>query len=165
MPDLTRAFEYLIETESLKQPHGLPPGSFPGGIDADFTAGTWANYDWPSVGGRVGDIGVDAGASEKPTWAALLKASETAATADSLREKQDELKKECRRRITLTYKASDLEDEILLRLRNDGTAAQDTERDRLRGVHANLKTPLATMTLPQLQAFDPTTDSHWAPPS
>ena len=73
-----------------------------------------------------------------------------------------ELRRECRRRIVSAYGAETWEEELEIRLRNDQTAAQDTDRERLRQVYQAEVARVATMTEEQRKAFDPGADTIWA---
>lgn len=103
----------------------------------------------------------DPSASQKPTWKKLETAFGPAMLIVHRGRLRLEIREETRRRITLGYGEASWQDEMELRARGGETAQQDTERDRLRARYAALRTSLDTMTMKQLEAFDPSDDTHW----
>lgn len=152
----------LLEEEGLRLPHGLPPGSYPGGCDQRFTAATWAEYAWETVGGRFPRISAaDQAASAKPSWAVVTAAARRASLEGARSAAAERLRVECRSRITSAYGETSWHDEIEARLRGGSTPQQDAERDRLRGRYKALTKTLGAMTSAQLRAFDATDDTYW----
>lgn len=147
-----------------------------------YSADKWGRIEWnpphfvevlqSAAGARItrlvaGDT--DPNASAKPSW------TEVSAIWDRYRNSLDrikrravrELKAEGQRRITAAYfdggTGRTLEDEFKLRLRNGQTAAQDTERDRLRGKYAGIKGRIeGATTTKAVAAIDVTADGLWA---
>ena len=160
--DMSWAFHYLEAEDRIVFPHGFVPGSCVGGCSSEFTSATWAAYDWDTVGGVFPDItAADPAASPKPSWSQLLAARKAAEVKQLRAQHSKALKAECERRIMAAYGETTLNDEILLRLRNGHTAAQDVERDRLRARYRRLKLAMMRMTSVPLRAFKPELDSHW----
>ena len=161
--------DQLVE-EGLLLPHGFPVGSFPGGVRPFNTAAEWRNYQFNPPGFLSNDprfstfSARDPEAGPKPSWAQIVSAYQVAVPVQARERLNVELRAECHRLITAAYGEVTIGDEILLRLRGGHTEGQDTERDRLRAVYATLKTRIETMTLPQLDAFDPTNYAHWRRP-
>ena len=150
----------------LKLPHGVLPGELPGGEAVTFTADTWEAYQW-NPPGLVAYAVSDDTAGPKPTWAMLQAASAPAELAQAQRRAVGELKTLCRRKITAAYGATSLNDEMLLRLRDGETAAQNTERDRLRGLFQTQKTAIngaATTAAVESLLTAALADSFWVPP-
>ena len=153
----------------LKLPHGVLPGELPGGDAVTFTAETWEAYQWnpPGLGAYAVDDWDDS-AGPKPTWAMLQAAVGPAELAQAQRRAVGELKTLCRRKITAAYGAASLNDEMLLRLRDGETTAQNTERDRLRGLFQTQKTAInAATTTAAVESLltAAVVDSFWAPPA
>ena len=152
----------------LQLPHGVLPGELPGGEAVTFTAETWEAYQWnpPGLGAYAADDADDS-ADPKPTWAMLQAAATPAELAQAQRRAVGELKTLCRRKITAAYGATSLNDEMLLRLRDGETTAQNTERDRLRGLFQTQKTAIngaATTAAVESLLTAALADSFWAPP-
>ena len=164
---LQLAISNLVEKEGLILPHGVFPGSLPGGVVSNIAENqaVWNTYDWdpPKFLSHLPDFSVvDTNASDKPTYVALMVAS-GAGELDELKGRLLYLlKEETRRRVILAYEASSFEDELMIRLRGEGTPAQDIERDRLRTVYRGLKTTINAGSLSKLQALDIQSDSVWA---
>ena len=153
----------------LKLPHGVLPGELPGGDAVTFTAETWEAYQWnpPGLGAYAVDDADDS-ADPKPTWAMLQAAVAPAELAQAQRRAVGELKTLCRRKITAAYGAANLNDEMLLRLRDGETTEQNTERDRLRGLFQTQKTAInaaATTAAVEILLTAALADSFWAPPA
>ena len=152
----------------LKLPHGVLPGELPGGDAVTFTAETWEAYQWnpPGLGAYAVDDADDS-ADPKPTWAMLQAAVAPAELAQAQRRAVAELSALCRRKITAIYGEANLEDEMLLRLRDGETEAQNTERDRLRGLfqarRAAINAATTTAAVESLLAAA-IADAFWAPP-
>ena len=149
-------------------PYGATPGEKPGGEVPTFTAATWAAYRWnpPGVAHYDGQP-VDSGASAKPTWAMLQAALGPAELAQVQGAAIRELHNLCQRKITAAYGATSLNDEMLLRLRNGEATAQNTERDRLRGLFQTQKTAIngaATAAAVESLLTVARADAFWAPP-
>ena len=163
---LTDILGYLVDYNDLILP-------------ADLTAAWWDAISWnPGYVAEMathqlsfGDITaeeaatlrtVDPTASGKPTWGEIVSASSAFYLTGLLTDILNHLKYECQRRIVLQYGADDIQDEILLRLRNEHTPAQDTERDRLRLRYKALVTRVASMDITALEAFNPAEDTLWS---
>lgn len=152
----------------LKLPHGVSPGELPGGEAVTFTAETWEAYQWnpPGLGTYAADDADDS-ADPKPTWAMLQAAVAPTELARAQQSAVADLSALCRRKITATYGEANLEDEMLLRLRGGETAAQNTERDRLRGLfHARRAAINAAATAAAVESLLTAAhaDAFWAPP-
>ena len=161
--DILPGIQWLVDEKGLRLPGGLLPGSYTGGILSVFSRDDWNRYDWSSCGGLLSSP--DLSASQKPSIATMRTAIDEARKIDTRAAHLDTLRAEAERRITAAYGETTFDDEVKLRLRAGDTQKQNTERDRLRAIYVTKKGALMAMTLPQLQAFDPTTDSHWAAPS
>ena len=154
----------------LVLPFGLTPGEQPGGDAPTFTAETWEQYRWNPPGAQAYEEGAfDADASAKPTWAMLQAALGPAQLEQARRGALAELHDLCRRKITTeAYGVRTTEEEIFLRLRNGETAAQNTERERRRGLYQTHKAAIESAASPEAVAALLTAalaDSFWAPPS
>ena len=149
-------------------PYGARPGEESGGALPTFTAATWAAYRWnpPGVAHYDGQS-VDSGASAKPTWAMLQAALGPAELAQAQRAALRELRNLCQSKITANYGASGPQEEIFLRLRDGETAAQNTERDRLRNLFRTQKTAInAATTTAAVESLlaAARADAFWASP-
>ena len=171
MDNISRAIQYLVEHDGLRLPYNFIPGSFAGGLDSNFDAKSWGIYQWNPPGSFAAGTfdQADPDASQKPNWQTLVSAAPRAALADARRYHDRKIVDEEARRICVAYIGDqdvpkEIENEILYRLRAPAAelAPKNTERDRLHARSVALVAGLATMTLAQLQAFDPTQDSHWA---
>ena len=152
----------------LKLPHGVLPGELPGGDAVTFTAETWEAYQWnpPGLGAYATDS--DDSADPKPTWAMLQAAVAPAELAQAQQGAVAELDALCRRKITMAYGESSLNDEMLLRLRGGETADQNTERDRLRALFKTRRAAInAAPTAAAVESLlaSALADSFWAPPA
>lgn len=149
-------------------PYGATPGEEPGGAVPTFTAVTWAAYRWNPPGvARYDGQPVDSGASAKPTWAVLQAALGPAELAQAQRAALRELHNLCQRKITANYGATGPQEEIFLRLRDGETTAQNTERDRLRGLFRARRDAIngaATTAAVESLLTAARADSFWAPP-
>lgn len=155
--NIQRACNYMVSI-GYKLPYGLLPGSYPGGVNLEFTEEEWENYWWnPPRGYEL----PDPECSSKFSWRQLIWADVQAKRVQLPEQWSRELRAECHRRITQAYEADDAQDEIWKRLRGDNTPEQDTERDRLRAKCKALIAALPNLDLESLEAFDPTDDSHW----
>ena len=161
--DVQRACRHMVSL-GFRLPHGVMPGTRPGGIDSDFTRQAWLDYGWnpiPGLDDRPGTAGFDPKASAKFSWRQIVWADRQGELLELRTRLTAELQAEARARITAAYGADDWDDEIQRRLAGRHTAAQDTERDRLRAKYQALKKGFETMPLDDLLAFDPTADAHW----
>jgi len=163
--DVTPALLYLQQHRNLVLPHGLLPGSYPGGIDADFDEARWMAYQWNPPVGYPG-LPEDSAASAKPLWVTLVSADRLAQLADRREVHLALLRREAEKRIVWAYGESTLTDEFALRLRGGHTPAQDTERDRIRAKYQQLRAwvldPARTVEeLTDPARFDPREDSLW----
>lgn len=164
--DVRRACRHMVSL-GFRLPHGVMPGSRPGGIDPDFTRAEWLDYAWnpiPGMDGLPGTAGFDPQASAKFSWRQLVWADREGELLELRERLAREVDQEARARITAAYGADDWDDEIQRRLAGRHTAAQDTERDRLRAKYQALKKGFETMPLDALRTFDPTADAHWKQP-
>ena len=161
---------YELVRGGLILPYGLLPASRPGGlVSAVCTSwARWRKYEWnppefmPMEGDSFQEYGdSDINASPKPLWREIRKAYEVVAPGLLREDLIQQLQNECRHRITLAYKADNIEDEIFLRLRAAHTPKQDTERDRLLALYQTLKTRMGGSTLEELEAIDITDDDVW----
>ena len=164
------ALNWLREQDPpLILPFGAPPGETPGGDAPTFTAETWEQYRWNPPGAQAHEEGAfDASASAKPTWAMLTAAVASAELAQAKGRAVAELHELCRRKITSAYGALSHEEEVHLRLRRGETAAQNTERDRLRNLFQTQKTAIngaATTAAVESLLTPALADSFWAPPA
>ena len=163
------ALNWLREQDPpLILPFGATPGETPGGDAPTFTAETWEQYRWNPPGAQAYEEGAfDADASAKPTWAMLQAALGSAELAQAQQRAVAELDALCQRKITAAYGAASLDDEVLLRLRDGETAAQNTERDRLRTLHRARRDSInaaATTAAVESLLTAALADSFWAPP-
>ena len=162
--DVQRAIFYLVENEGLILPHGITPGSYPGGQNTEFDQTRWVRYMWNPVPRFLG-LGKHIGASPKPTWARLAEVDSNMRREELRAAAYATLDSECHRRITAdAYNARDFQHETEIRLRDAHTPAQDTERDRLRAVRREHKELIGWMSLKTLEKYDPAADSVWAKP-
>ena len=149
-------------------PYAARPGESSGGDIVTFTSETWASYQWnpPGTPHYAGQP-PDPAASPKPTWAAIQAALPQAELEQSKEQAIAGLRSLCHHKIIANYGAKDFQGEVYLRLRNGHTAAQDTERDRLKGlfqareVAINAATTTAAVERLRVAA---TADSFWVPP-
>ena len=136
-----------------------------------LTESEWGTYQWNPpqyLVERYPDPDPDA--SPKPTWAEIVTARDAALPIQLREQLTQSVNAEEERRICAAY-LDDLpvlqtvQNEILYRLRatTADLAAKNTERDRLHFRAVALVAGLDTMTLEELQAFDPAQDIHWAP--
>ena len=160
--DIQRAINHLTEHELLSLPHGLTPGAKAGGHETAFTEESWFLYDWMQVGGAFGVLEVDSRASNKPTWRELEEADEQAEIAELKGQLLTIVKQQVRKRINRAYGAESDSDEIYMRMRQEHTPEQDTERERLRQIYARQKELIETSTLPELREYDCASDLVWA---
>ena len=109
----------------------------------------WVRFSWGT------------GAGVKPTWAKIVKTIGSLESDSTKESGLAGLSGECRRRITLAFGASDPLDELFIRQAGDDTAEQRAERVRLLAQHKVIRETLRTMTLEQLESFDPELDAHW----
>ena len=164
------ALNWLREQDPpLILPFAATPGEMPGGDAPTFTAETWEQYRWNPPGAQAYEEGAfDADASAKPTWAMLQAAVASAELAQARERAIADLKALCRRKITSAYGALSHEEEMHLRLRRGETAAQNTERDRLRGLFQRQKTAItAATTTAAVESLltAALADTFWAPPA
>ena len=163
------ALNYLRAQEPpLSLPFNAEPGEEPGGEAPTFTEATWNDYRWNPPGASYPDSAFDETASAKPTWAMLQAAVAPAELAQVQRRAVGDLKTLCRRKITAAYGATNLDDEVLLRLRDGETADQNTERDRLRTLYRARRDAIngaATTTAVESLLTAALADSFWAPPA
>ena len=124
--DIQRACNYLVSL-GFRLPYEVIPGSFPGGVDTEFSEETWLEYVWNPPSG-LGYDAPDLGASTKFSWDQILWADFEDSWADLRTELTQFLNHECKRRITENYGAKSAEDEIFKRLLNIGTPALDAVR-------------------------------------
>ena len=144
----------------IRQPHGTTLSGFK---SACVTEKTWAAYPWR---GRH-CAPHDPLASPKPSWQWLVEAVrkmelaalaegrwefismplaqvESIAAVHSLEKTKtgflQNLRTECRKRISAVYGAEDAQDELFIRMRDGADATKDAERDRLRARYAEIKT-------------------------
>ena len=157
----------LVESGIVVLPWGYWPGSYPGGTYPFATSEEWDSYDWNPpefMQGPDFPSEPDQRASDKPTWDQIMAAGEAAIARQDRDRAFDDLREECRSRITLAYGEATSEDEVFLRLRNRQTLEQDAERERLLEVYAGLKDRLGNLSERGLKLFDPTNDRLWNPP-
>ena len=164
------AINWLREQDPpLILPFAATPGELPGGDAETFTEETWNEYRWNPPGAQAHEEGAfDDDASAKPTWAMLAAAVASAELAQARERAIADLKVLCRRKVTSAYGALSHEEEVHLRLRRGETAAQNTERDRLRGLFQTQKTAInaATTTAAVENLLTAAlADSFWAPPA
>ena len=145
----------------LVLPYGHFPGDYPGGVFDLSDQRAYNLYLWnPPMLLDYDDP--DPLASLKPTWETLVANVDPAKIRVLRRNLMRELRSECRRRITIAYGKRSFNDEIALRLRNDATAAQDVERDRLRSVYRQLKVSIESGTKEVVEALDLLAATTWA---
>ena len=161
--DVQRACRHMVSL-GFRLPHGVMPGSYPGGVDPDFTQAEWLDYGWNPVPGMdhlPGTAGFDPEASAKFSWRQLVWADGQGELRERRRDLLNETREEARARITAAYAADDWDDEVRRRLAGRNTAEQDAERERLRTRFRALKWRYEAMSLDDLLAFDPADDAHW----
>ena len=162
---------YELVREGLILPHKVFPASRPGGIVSAVCTSwaQWRKYEWnppefmPVEGDSFQDYSdSDINASPKPTWQEIRKAYEVAVPRLLREGLTQQLRDECRRRITLAYEVDNTEDEIFLRLRGEYTLEQNAERVRIHAIYKTLKTRIEGGTLEELEAIDVTDNAVWA---
>ena len=163
------ALNYLRgQDPPLILPFGATPGEEPGGDAPTFTAETWCLYQWNPPGSlAVAEGAFDESASAKPTWAMLQAAVASAELAQAKDRAIAALHELCRRKITSAYGALSHEEEVHLRLRRGETTAQNTERDRLRGLFRARRDAIngaATTAAVESLLTAALADAFWAPP-
>ena len=153
----------------LVLPFGATPGEYPGGERHTFTEDAWLLYRWNPPGFiAYPDDAWDENASPMPTWSMLLQAVGPAELAQAQHAAIAEIHELCQRKITVAYGATNLTDEMLLRLRDGETANQNTERDRLRGLFRARRDAInaaATAAAVKRLLTAARRDSFWAPPA
>ena len=166
--DIQRAVNYLVLI-GFRLPYGVMPGSFPGGIDSEFSEERWLAYKFEPPQGlaHLPEFSAPSpSASAKFSWRQIVWADGIAeieeARADFLRQ-LDEI---ATTRIAGLYHpdaARNRNKEWQVRLSGIDLTVQDTERVRLIMVHDDLTTRLTTATtLAELNALDITDDATWA---
>ena len=164
--DIQRAINWLIENEGFRLPHGVIPGSRPGGQDTDFDEERWnqTRFNPPSA---LPDLDtLDPNASPKPTWARLVEVDGIASLAGLRDERVYQANAEATRRIAVNYHPMadmDRNKEWQVRFSGDDLTAENAERARLVTVCHNIETRIAAATTEaELNAIDPFADSEWA---
>ena len=165
----------------IRQPDGVTL-TFEGN---EITEREWERYPWQ---GRRG-VPHDPKASDKPAWEWIVEAVrklelyermgredfiskplaevESIAAADDFEKAKtgflQNLKDECRKRISAVYGADDAQGEVFIRLRDGADATKDAERDRLRARYAKIKTWAMGVTAKSgFDAVDLSADATWA---
>lgn len=132
----------------------------------DFTKTSWDAYQWNPPEFLSGEFpDPDPAASPKPSWSTVLKAARMGELIHLADRVAISLRDEAARRITAAYGETDFRGEMELRLRGGHTPAQDAARERLRARYKALTARVRTMSLTELEAFDPYADAHWGKPS
>ena len=158
----------------LRLPYGFLPGTHPGGRSYFEMQEQWEDYGWnppqfiaqyagPEGSPSAAYSDPDPNADPKPTWAQIEAAVPLAKMRDTATRLFVLLNDEESLRITRAYGVRTVTDEILLRLRNGASAAQDTERDRLHLRRIEIETDIqAAQTPDELDAIDVSADALWA---
>ena len=148
-------------------PYCLAPGAKPGGAVPTFTEKTWKKYRWNPPGTtNYNGQPVDTAASAKPTWAMLQAALAPAKLAQARDAALAELDDLCQKKIIAAYGVTNLQEEILKRLRNAETPAMNTENHRLRMLHTTQETAINSATTPaavETLIVAARADAFWAP--
>ena len=84
------AINYLV-SDGLILPHGITPGSVVGGFNLITSEADWNSYTW-NPPQEFSDLGVDASAGPKPTWAELQAAFTVASVGAFKRNTLNELR-------------------------------------------------------------------------
>ena len=105
----------------------------------------------------------DPTAAPKLTWDEILLERKNYLFGDKRSTLLRDISFEVRQRITLNYGAVDTIDETFMRLRGDGTAAQNIERDRLRAKYQVHKAWIndSARTINELELFAVSSDVNW----
>ena len=144
-----------LEREGLRVPHGLPPGSYAGGVSPVKSEEQWWHYAWdpePS----------DPHASPKPSWDDLMTAAVRGAVAMKREEIVAVLRTECRARITRdVYECESVDDEIFHRLSGQETVDQRQRRRAMLNRYHGLRAQVRVDRVGDVFRFDPTDDEHW----
>ena len=155
----------LLVGNGFKLPHGLLPGSYPGGTVELTTEEKWDAYQWNPPGYMPDDTGYDQDAGQKPPWSGIVVALESALREQRLAALELAIKGECARRINRLFDATNDRGEIWERLAGGNTPERLTERSRLLGVNRALRAAVGNLEPDELAAFDPATDAHWEAPA
>ena len=158
-----------------------PPARFPWSVAAFWLAALLALFNLNGLARMAWGVGQasiivlllccaflsDDSAGPKPTWAMLQAAVAPAELAQAQQGAVAELDALCRRKITMAYGESSLNDEMLLRLRGGETADQNTERDRLRTLFKTRRVAINAAPTAAVESLlaSALADSFWAPPS
>ena len=165
-----RAMGHLV-AGGLKLPHGVLPGSYPGGLRPFRSEAEWRAYGWNPPEYLVGREGFEAcweadpEAGPKPTWAALVEAERAARLGALPGALIRQANAQAKARIAAAYvDTPDRIEELIWRLNGRATAAQDAERARLVAVcHALERRIGEAATIEALEAIDVTGDAAWVP--
>ena len=154
--ELQLIMHYLGDTTSFFYPYNY--GHF---RNAGTDEESWNAYQWnPPEYSRY--IASDPSASAKPTWQQITDSLVSVQLIEIRTHQLSEIRGECRGRICDNYGETSIENEILKRLRNGHTAAQDTERDRLRAKYTTIKSTIEAANYSTLLVFDASVDSLWS---
>ena len=161
-------------------PHNLQPGSTvtkDGGIDETedgmFTPNesSWneTGYNPPGFALEVyPEADPRPTVRTRPTWKQIEEAHLALSPARLSAMRIDVLyilSSEVRSRITRAFGAKDELDELFIRQAGEDTQAQRDERARLLARHRAIRTSLESLSMEQLETFDPTDDSIWIDPA
>ena len=170
--------DYLIRENNLKLPYNMLPGSRPGNwVSSVMTSWKrWKQYQREGLYNPPGFLKhlrdfreFDTNADPCPTWNDLYTAAKEAMRLKGLNNflrartnTIERLRIATRDRISLAYGKKNFEEEIFFKLRNEHTAEQDAERDRLRIKHGEIKVLInSTDSLESLELIDFTSDNVW----
>lgn len=161
--DIQRPILYLEES-GFKLPYGIIPGSFPGGINSEFTKERWESIIYNPPDQFPEYVHPDHAASPQPTWAELEAADLAAETRDFREELIEQVNEEATVRISRLYHSSGSRNkEFQVRLSGRDLTKQDAEREKLVDrCHVLEERLMKAATLTELQAIDVTDDANWA---
>ena len=154
--DLFQATLYFLEDYGHRFPHATFPGVRPDGILRLNTKAEWDAWIWnpePS----------DPNAGRKPSWGAIVAASESVALTMARESKAIAVSDEFRARCNRLFGAKDDRNEIWARFAGTNTPENVAERNRLYETQRFLRTLVQDMSMTELEAFEPTADSWWNP--
>ena len=153
-------FEFL-SLRGLRMPHGLFPGSFPGGVLDLSVRERYEEYRWNP--GHLSEVReADVNASPKPTWEYLERILPVALLISERDSVLRRTRVEVGRRIMVdVFGVHSVVDETWARLSGRNTPDRLLERDRLLTRYEHLKFEVLDLSLEQVRAFDPSIESNW----
>ena len=137
----------FLSSIGVTLPYGVTPGSFPGGIDSEFTEREWAQYQWNPPQGlahvsEYADVDTGPKVSAKFSWQQIMWADGVAELKETRADCLRQLDGIGTARIAELYHpdaARDRNKEWQVRLSGVDLTAQDAERAQIIEVYRTLK--------------------------